>query len=36
LVPREEHHVCDPFLVAHSEFFGRRPGSQIPSRSLSL
>jgi hypothetical protein len=36
LVLKEEHHVCDPFLVAHYEFFGKMSRAQTPSRPLSL
>jgi hypothetical protein len=36
LVLKEEHHVCDPFLVAQYEFFGKMPRAQDPPRPLSL
>jgi len=35
LVPKEEHHVCDPFLVAHYEFFKKMPRSEIVSECIS-
>ncbi len=34
LVFKEGHHVCDPFVLAHYEFFKKMPHSEtVPSRS---
>ncbi|MGB6692249.1 MAG: hypothetical protein WBE76_30770 [Terracidiphilus sp.] len=35
LVPKEEQHVCDPFLVAHYEFFKKMPRSETVSECIS-
>ena len=35
LVPKEEQHVCDPFLVAHYEFFKKMPRSETVSERVS-
>jgi hypothetical protein len=35
LVPKEKQHVCDPFLVAHYEFFKKMPSSETVSERIS-
>ena len=35
LVLKEEQHICDPFLVAHYEFFKRIPRSETVSEQVS-
>jgi|GEM_PF-666649 len=35
LVLKEQQHVCDPFLVAHNEFFKKMPRSEtVPEQVI--
>jgi hypothetical protein len=36
LVVNEEQHICDPFLVARYEFFGKMLRSETPQRVSSM
>lgn len=35
LAVKEQHHVCDPFLLSHYEFFKKEPRSETVSEQVS-
>lgn len=35
LALKEQHHVCDPFLVAHYEFFRKMPRSEAVGEQVN-